>query len=75
MLEGYLLLWDESGDEIHIDLISPEDFKKFDKADRNNLHEITYKPLIHWFTQTWCNEPWPFNNCKILGTISLPLGC
>jgi len=75
-MEGYLLMWEESGDEIHIDLISPDDAQKFTEALGNTdaIYKIVYAPLIHWFTQTHCAEPWPFQHCNILGTICVPLG-
>jgi hypothetical protein len=73
-MEGYLLMWEESGDEIHLDLITPEDYKKFDEAISSkdiDPNSIAYEPIIHWFTQTRCTEPWPFGDCKILGTICI----
>lgn len=75
-MKGYLLMWSESGDEIHIDLISPEDAAKFDAAlgDTDAIYKIEYEPLMHWFTQTHCAEPWPFKDCEILGTLCVPLG-
>jgi hypothetical protein len=69
---GYLLMWPESTDEIHIELITAEDAAKFEKVrgtDKEN--EISYQPLMTWFTQTHCNTSWPFNDCVILGTICI----
>lgn len=69
MNEGYLLMWHESGDEIHIDLITKEDYDKFCNA--KNIDEemnINYEPIEHWFIQTGCIESWKFGDYKILGT-------
>jgi hypothetical protein len=68
-MEGYLLMWQSGGDEIHVDLISPEDAARFSDNIEEPEKALPYTPLIHWFTQTRCGEPWPFNDCKIFGTI------
>ena len=70
--KGYLLMWPEDGDEIHIELITPEDADKFKTTlGTSEQNEIVYEPIISWFTQTHCSEPWPFNDCEILGTLCI----
>jgi hypothetical protein len=73
---GYLLMWEESGDEIHVDLISLMDYKRYkDQMKNPNIfktgYERTHTPIISWFSQTFCSEPWPFKDCEILGTLHL----
>lgn len=76
--EGYLLIYSEGGDEIHADLISEDHYKRivanFDIAKEeiaDKVDEVAFgtDPLFFWFSQTICNEPWPYSNTKILGTV------
>jgi len=76
--EGYLLMYQDT-DEIHLDLITEEHYKKIDAALGNgnfnnrkpDEDEVAFgeEPLYRWFTQTHCVEPWPYDGVKILGTI------
>ncbi|OGU60447.1 MAG: hypothetical protein A2V66_01815 [Ignavibacteria bacterium RBG_13_36_8] len=82
-MEGYLLLYSDD-DEVHVDLISEEHYKRIDEAlsieknARLTLYddpcEVAFRtePLKRWFTQTYCTDPWPYDKVKILGTISIP---
>ena len=82
-MEGYLLIWGEDGDEVHINLITKEHYDRIVtamnektnpawKAQANAEHEAwKTDPITRWFTQTYCNEPWPYEGTKILGTISV----
>lgn len=70
--EGYLLLYSEGGDEIHADLISKEHYDKIvSKTSPEDFEDEAFakEPLFSWFSQTMCNEPWPYNGIKILGTV------
>lgn len=81
--EGYLLTWGEGGDEVHADLITKEHYDRIaeamhEKTDpewkaQANASEEAFKidPLHTWWTQTYCEIPWPYNEIKILGTISV----
>ena len=73
--EGYLLIYDESGDEVHVNLISKEHYEKIKAAletGKDGAEEAWATDCLHrWFTQTRCFEPWPYGNVKILGTISV----
>ena len=70
--EGYLLLYSES-DEIHADLICEEHYKnvikELDDPDKLDEEAFNPNPLHRWFSQTMCNEPWPYGDVKILGTV------
>lgn len=71
--EGYLLMYQDS-DEIHLDLITEEHYKKIDAAlGKPDEDEVAFgeEPLYRWFTQTHCVDPWPYGEVKILGTISV----
>lgn len=71
--EGYLLIYSESSDEIHMNLISLEHYENILGAinDSYKMEKEAFKvdPLHSWFSQRQCNEPWPYENVKILGTI------
>ena len=88
MKEGYLLLHSESDEihadfitkehyEKIVSALGSSDPEKtqeqFIKAQINS-EEAAWgtEPIQGWFTQTNCREPWPFNDMKILGTISIP---
>jgi hypothetical protein len=71
--EGYLMMYSDD-DEVHLDLITEEHYKKIEAVWENlNLDQYSIafeeEPLYRWFTQTRCVEPWPYNGVKILGTI------
>lgn len=68
--EGYLMLYSET-DEIHVDLITEEHYKKIiGTTEADSECEVAFgtEPLYRWFTQTHCIDPWPYNKVKILGT-------
>jgi len=79
--EGYLLMWPESHDEVHIDLISQRQYDQYlelakgwdqdpvaaKQRCREYLDSIT--PMERWFTMYACQEPWPYNDVVILGTL------
>ncbi len=71
--EGYLLIYSESSDEIHANLISEDHYNNIlnliDDSDAMEEEAFKVEPLFGWFSQTQCNEPWPYTNVKILGTI------
>ena len=69
--EGYLLLYASDGDEIHANLISEEHYKRILSKDTpdNDEEAFSTEPLYSWFSQTMCNEPWPYRDVKILGTV------
>lgn len=71
--EGYLLIYASDGDEIHADLICEEHYNSimsvFDNPDEADKAAFNSDPLHRWFSQTMCNEPWPYINVKILGTV------
>jgi hypothetical protein len=76
--EGYLLVYGESGDEVHVDLITKEFYNAIVEiiGDWEAVMELTFddnnfKPVFSWFTQTFCIEKWPYNNVRILGTVSI----
>ena len=83
METGYLLIH-KGSDEVHVDLITEEHYNKIaavlKMADMSNpKHQILIeeaawntKPIQSWFTQTYCEEPWPYNGVAIMGTISIP---
>ena len=83
---GYLIFNAEGGDEIHASFL--ESAPKTDKLFSELLlieddYEIGEKYFSYindnpdvtepWFTQTRCNEPWPFNNYTILNTYCIAL--
>jgi len=81
---GYLLIYGSDGDEVHVDLITEEHYNKIVSAlaigkskDVRAALEAAEKAAFEtgaiqtWFTQTYCNEPWPYNDIKILGTVSV----
>lgn len=69
--EGYLLLYSESSDEIHADLICEEHYNDILESADEEMEEKAFsrEPLESWFSQTMCNEPWPYRNVRILGTV------
>lgn len=81
MREGYLWMWPESYDEVHIYLISKEQMEEYSKladgwesdwlaAKRRCLeYLLSIEPIEKWFTQTHCQEDWPYGDVKILGTL------
>jgi len=80
MEEGYLLIYSEQ-DEVHTDLIPKEFYDIITKAIEAEdgtvediaFDEASYKARIHcWKIQTFCTDSWPYNDTKILGTISIP---
>ncbi len=72
-MNGYLLIYNDTADEIHIDLISKEHYDKIkaaiDDPDKSMEAAFETNALRSWFSQTQCNEPYPYNDVKILGTI------
>jgi hypothetical protein len=72
--EGYLLIYSDT-DEIHADLICEEHYKQIvnvlDDADKTSDAAFNPDPLHSWFSQTMCNEPWPYVDVKILGTVHI----
>ena len=76
MKEGYLLIYSEQ-DEVHADLIPKELYDKIDsnegKEEEIAFNDASFEARIHsWHTQTFCTDTWPYNDTKILGTISIP---
>ena len=73
--EGYLLMYSSDGDEIHISLVSQEHYdailKEINFPDEMDRVAFETDSLHDWFSQTQCNEDWPFKNVKILGTIHI----
>jgi len=71
--EGYLLMYGSDSDEIHLNLISETHYDKIvaalDDPDKSMRMAFETDPLYSWFSQTQCNEPYPYNNVKILGTV------
>lgn len=78
MIEGYLLIYSESGDEVHIDLITEEHYNKivntFKHGPEMDIEDVAFEdePVQKWSIQTFCDAPWPYNDVKILGTVSPP---
>ena len=81
MREGYFLVYSSDGDEVHVDLISKEHYDRIKAVydnwksykDDEALGEVAWgtEPIETWFTQTRCAEPWPYNDVKVLGTVSV----
>lgn len=73
--EGYLLMYSSDGDEIHISLITEEHYNEILKHinDPEKMDEMAFTTdtLYDWFSQTQCNESWPYKNVSILGTIHI----
>jgi len=80
--EGYLLTY-SSTDEVHFQIITKDHYNRIVKAmeeetepkikalENANEEAFGTDPLISWWTQTYCNEPWPLNNITIHGTVSV----
>jgi len=72
--EGYLLIYTDT-DEIHVNLISEDHYNrimdKFPDEDKVDETAFETEPLHSWFSQTMCNEDWPYKNVKILGTVHI----
>ena len=76
MKTGYLLIYGSDGDEVHINLITEEHYNKIVSAmdiSQQAADEVAWgiDPLQRWLTQTYCKEPWPYNDIQILGTVSV----
>lgn len=74
--EGYLVMYEESGDEIHTALVTEEHFLRIKNANGSEEEDKAFlgtTPLHRWFTQTHCFEPWPYNDIKILGTACIAM--
>jgi len=77
--EGYLLVYGESGDEVHANLITKEFYDAIVEilGDWEAVMELTFDdengfdPIFSWSTQTFFTQEWPYNNVKILGTVSI----
>jgi len=72
--EGYLILYQENGNEIHANLINKDSYNKIvdNLCDPEKCMEINARdPLNRWFTQTSCNKLWPYNNINILDTVCI----
>jgi len=77
--EGYLLMYGSDSDEIHISLITKEHYEtimaEFDNGeDAVDKAALEVDSLYDWFSQTMCNEDWPYKNVKILGTVHIWAG-
>ena len=88
MREGYLLLYFSDGDETHANLISKEHYDRIIEAQRNcppgeyprEMEDAAWgtEPIERFMIQTYCSSAieachnWPYNNVKILGTVSVP---
>lgn len=77
MRSGYLLMYSESGDEVHADLITEGHYNKIvtamEQVGQQAAEEAAFEtdPIQGWFTQTYCHEPWPYTDVEILGTVSV----
>lgn len=74
--EGYLLMYGSGGDEIHISLITKKHYNLIIREISNGsdvVDETAFETetLYDWFSQTMCNEDWPYTNVKILGTVHI----
>jgi len=74
--EGYLLVYGSDGDEVHVNLITEEHYRKIIAAmevSQQKASEAAWEtePVQSWFTQTYCVEPWPYNGVHVLGTVSV----
>ena len=78
--EGYLLIYADGGDEIHINLIDQDHYNHImskwptdasDTSDAVDEAAFSRETLYDWFSQTMCNENWPYKNVKILGTVHI----
>ena len=81
----FLVVYDESGDEIHFMLLDMKYCKVFtDFLSKERTNESVSKLLDfvndlyernlykRYFIQTYCNEVWPFNGYNIKRIISIP---
>lgn len=87
MKSGYLLIYPSDSDEVHINLITKDHYdtivtalNNYGEDPRNpqlmdELSKAAWStdPIKRWYTQTECNEPWPYNNYTILGTVSVTM--
>ena len=85
MREGYLLIYIESNDEVHMNLITEEHYNRIIDAQKNGSCDDMVRlineeePIERFWMQTFCSsviEPdlvWPYNDTKILGTVCLPM--
>jgi len=85
--EYFLIVYTESGDEIHFMLMDMDHYDKvmegLDRfANRNyfeidNFLEFCYKNTVKsFFNQTYCTDDWEFGEYNIKKIVSLPeFGC
>ena len=87
MKEYFLIVYTESGDEIHFMLMDMllynkviEGLRKFanhDYDDADEFLEFCYKNVtLDFYNQTYCTDDWIFEKYKIKKIVSIPdFGC
>ena len=75
-MKGYLVIYIESEDEIHADLVSKTTYDRATTLSAEGMHDeaielVDTRAVKHWFLQTCCTGQWPYNNDTILGILHI----
>jgi hypothetical protein len=77
MKKGYLVFTTHDGDEVSVYFLPESDKEIFEKLAESGTNDEALKTFYdnygnkepeRFWTQTLCNEPWPFSNYEIIGT-------
>jgi len=81
-MEYFLVVYEESGDEIHFLLFEMKHYPIFENFLNGKRTNESTDNLLKWvneemlyqshFIQNYCNEEWPFNGYDIKRILSIP---